>query len=133
MRSAHWSDAYVRGLAGALVTALAGTWLAAAPFVFAYQADGEEWVDATRVGVWTGALLIVVGFLAAALLAAGIRGEVATARTPANQQEPAYEDLDRAMVEVTAALLADLHGPQGGLRDAASEVNPSLQDRRGRS
>src|ERR671919_73932 len=36
-RSAHWSDAYVAGLAGALVAVLAGAWLAAGPFVFAYQ------------------------------------------------------------------------------------------------
>lgn len=67
MSTVHWTAAYVRGLAGALVAAGAGVGLVAAPFVFAYQPEGEEWVDASRIGV--GALLVVLALLTAVLLA----------------------------------------------------------------
>jgi hypothetical protein len=107
--TAHWSDAYVAGLAGALVAVLAGAWLAAAPFIFAYQPEGADWVEATQTGVWTGVGLIAAGLLVGLLLAAGLRTEItATHVAPTEPFPPGYDDLDRAMAEVTAALLAEV-------------------------
>lgn len=112
MRSGHWSDVYVAGLAGAISALLAGAWIAAAPFVFTYQPEGADWVDATTVGVGTGIGLAVAGLLAAMLFAAGLRGELtAIAESMESaQSETGRDDLDRAMAEVTAALLTELRG-----------------------
>jgi hypothetical protein len=129
MRSAHWSDAYVAGLAGALVAVLAGAWLAAAPFIFAYQPEGADWVDATDIGVWAGAGLIAAGLLAGVLLAAGLRAETAaTSAASTEPSSPGYDDLDRAMAEVTAALLAEVGDHRAARPDTAQgrsiEVQP---------
>src|SRR5690606_23469073 len=52
---------YLAGLAGAAAVALTGVWLVVAPFAVGYQPDGADWVDATIIGVATGAGLIVLG------------------------------------------------------------------------
>ena len=130
MRCAHWSDAYMRGLAGVLVAAVAGVWLIAAPFLFAYQPVGEDWVDATRVGVSAGAALVGLGLLAAALLVAGIRAEMATAGASGALDGPGYDDLDQTMVEVTAALLADLEDARAGGQGARPDDDPPEHGRK---
>ena len=127
-RSAHWSDAYVAGLAGALVAVLAGAWLAAGPFVFAYQSEGADWVDATRVGVWTGVGLIAAGLLVGALLAAGLRGEIAATHSAPTEPPPSgYDDLDRAMAEVTAALLAEVGDHRAAKSDTMHSHDVEVQ------
>jgi len=137
-RSAHWSDAYVAGLAGALVAVSAGAWLAAGPFIFAYQPEGADWVDATRVGVWTGVGLIAAGLLVGVLLAAGLRAEIAATRAAPTEPSPSdHDDLDRAMAEVTAALLAEVGDHRAARSDTAQghsvEVQPwEAPDRRTR-
>lgn len=122
-RSAHWSDAYVLGLGGALVAVLAGAWLAAAPFVFAYQPEGAEWVDATKVGVAAGIGLGLAGLAAGVLVAAGLRAEFAVATRAGSTQpsRPGDDDLDRALVEVTTALLADLRAEQSSQPETPGE------------
>lgn len=135
VRSAHWSDAYVVGLVGALVTVLAGAWLAAAPFVFAYEPEGAEWVDATKVGVGAGVGLGLAGLVAGVLLAAGLRAELAVAASVGSMQpsRPGDDDLDRALVEVTTALLADLRAEESSQPGTPGEraVEGQALERRG--
>jgi hypothetical protein len=66
---------YIAGLAGAATIALTGVWLIIAPFAVGYQPDGADWVDATVIGVATGAALIVLGLVTSIVLATAIRAE----------------------------------------------------------
>ncbi len=57
------------GLAGLVVLVLLGLFVFFAPFLFAYQPQGADWVDATRNDLWTGGLLALAALLG--LLAVG--------------------------------------------------------------
>jgi hypothetical protein len=55
-----------------VVMLLVGLWLFFSPFMFAYQPQGQHWVNATRNDLWTGGLLTlaaVAGLLGIAVAA----------------------------------------------------------------
>jgi hypothetical protein len=119
---------YIAGLAGAAVIALTGVWLIVAPFAVGYQPDGADWVDATIIGIATGAALIVLGLVTLVVLATTIRAEARrrgflprpdveagpTARPDDARSEHEDElaagpaDLESVLAPLAAALLEDL-------------------------
>lgn len=123
---------YIAGLAGACAVTLIGVWLIVAPFAVGYQPDGADWVDATLVGVATGAALVVLGLVTMVVLAGALRDEArrrgiapgaAVEPTPDDRSsaggevedepdvdEPADEpaDLEAVLAPLAAALLEDL-------------------------
>jgi hypothetical protein len=121
---------YVAGLAGAAAVALTGIWLIVAPFAVGYQPDGAEWVDATIIGVVTGAALVVLGLVTGIVLATALRAEArrhgllpttspADAPMDSDPDEPSDPDdadafvagpadLESVLAPLAAALLEDL-------------------------
>ncbi len=117
---------FIAGLAGATSVILIGIWLATAPFAVGYQPDGADWVDATIVGVATGAGVILLGLVTLIVVAGALRAEVrrrglAPSAQPAptdgdagvdgdgDQQPPIQAgDLDTVLASLAAALLEDV-------------------------
>lgn len=120
---------YLAGLAGAAAVALTGVWLVVAPFAVGYQPDGADWVDATIIGVATGAGLIVLGLVTGIVLATALRAEARRhGLLPASDLEAAPTDplvdgsgdqdtddpaagpadLESVLAPLAAALLEDL-------------------------
>jgi hypothetical protein len=119
---------YIAGLAGAAVVALTGVWLVIAPFAVGYQPDGADWVDATVIGVVTGAALIVLGLVTLVVLATAIRAEAhrrgllptldgeagpngRADDAPSDHDDelaPSPADLESVLAPLAAALLEDL-------------------------
>jgi hypothetical protein len=121
---------YIAGLAGAAAIALTGVWLIVAPFAVGYQPDGADWVDATVIGIATGAALIVLGLVTLVVLATAIRAEahrrgllptsdvdVDAGRTDRPDEAPSDHDdelaagpadLESVLAPLAAALLEDL-------------------------
>lgn len=118
---------YIAGLAGASAVALAGVWLVIAPFASGYQPDGADWVDATLVGVASGAALILLGLVTMIVLVRALRAEARrrgitprTVEQTATGDEPPSDDeapddladepadLEAVLAPLAAALLEDL-------------------------
>lgn len=127
---------FVAGLAGATSVILIGIWLIAAPFAVGYQPDGADWVDATIVGVATGAGVILLGLATLLVVAGALRAEVRRrGLAPTNQPAPTDSDaeadtdddtqhtaqpadLDTVLATLATALLEDV-------RDARHDETPS--------
>lgn len=117
---------FIAGLAGAITVMLIGIWLIIAPFAVAYQPDGADWVDATIVGVATGAGVTLIGLLTLLVVAGALRAEVrrrglAPNSLPAptdsdadgsvdddEQRAAEPNDLDTVLATLAAALLEDV-------------------------
>lgn len=117
---------FIAGLAGAIAVMLIGIWLFIAPFAVGYQPEGADWVDATIIGIATGAAVTLLGLLALSVVAGALRVEVRrqglapTVRSsPADgdaavdgddDQQPPIQagDLDTVLASLAAALLEDV-------------------------
>lgn len=117
---------FIAGLAGATSVILIGIWLIAAPFAVGYQPDGADWVDATIIGVATGAGVILLGLVILLVVAGALRAEVrrrglvpnvqpdSTDSDPEadgdDDQQPPIQagDLDTILATLAAALLEDV-------------------------
>jgi hypothetical protein len=135
---------FIAGLAGAITVTLTGVWLAAAPFAVGYQPDGADWVDATVVGVATGAGLVLVGLATLVGVSRALGAEVRRhGLGPARRPEPdAREepdptedhvpspdvgDLETILASLATALLADVsdgHHDHRVDESAATEPTP---------
>lgn len=130
---------FIAGLAGGITVTLTGIWLAVAPFAVGYQPDGADWVDATIVGVATGAGLVLVGLVTLVVVARALgaevrrRGLAPTHRSepddhaepdPVDDEQPpaSPDDLETILASLATALLADVrdghHAP--GVGDSAA-------------
>lgn len=120
---------FATGAGAGLATALTGVWLMTAPFATGYQPADAEWVDATRVGVWTGVLLVLGGLAVTGMFAGALREELrrrglrpaaaeptdrrlTSATSPDGPGGSADGDLGRVLAPLAAALLADLQAEQ---------------------
>jgi len=116
---------FIAGLAGATSVILIGIWLIVAPFAVGYQPDGADWVDATIIGIATGAGVILLGLVTLIVVAGALRAEVrrrglAPSAQPAptdgdaeadsdDEQHAAQPgDLDTVLATLAAALLSDV-------------------------
>lgn len=130
---------FVAGLAGATTIILIGIWLAAAPFAVGYQPDGADWVDATIIGVATGAGVTLLGLATLIVVAGALRAEVRRRGLAPNvQPEPTDSDaevvdaqhttqpndLDTVLATLAAALLEDV---RGGHHEETPNGIPSFQ------
>jgi hypothetical protein len=132
---------FIAGFAGATCVILIGIWLVAAPFAVGYQPDGAEWVDATIIGVATGAGVILFGLATLLVVARALRAEVrrrglAPGAQPAptdgdagadadDEQHVAQPaDLDTVLATLAAALLEDV---RSGHHDETPSGTPSFQ------
>jgi hypothetical protein len=132
---------FIAGLAGATSVILIGIWLATAPFAVGYQPDGADWVDATIIGVATGAGVILFGLVTLIVVGAALRAEVRrrglapnTRADPTDTQtavdtddeERAAQanDLDTVLATLAAALLEDV---RDGRHDETPSGTPSSQ------
>ena len=131
---------FITGLAGGLTVALIGAWLAVAPFAAGYQPDGADWVDATRVAVATGGLLIALGVAAATVIGLALRDEMRRRglapepSAPEERDDPDELDdawpqapadpaeLQQLLAPLATALLEDLRN--GHERQASDEGAP---------
>ena len=124
---------FIAGLAGASTVILVGVWLVVAPFAVGYQPDGADWVDATIIGVATGAAVILFGLLALLVVGSALDGEVRRRGLAPNVRTEPIDgdvdvdgeddrqlpieagDLDTVLASLAAALLEDVrdghHGP----------------------
>ena len=121
---------FIAGLAGAVVVMLIGVWLLIAPLAVGYQPEGADWVDATFIGVATGAALLLLGLLTLFVVAGALRAEVRRhGLTPSARAEPTdgdadvdgdddqqppiqAGDLDTVLASLAAALLEDVRDGQ---------------------
>lgn len=104
---------FVAGLAGAITVTLVGVWLVVAPFAVGYQPEGADWVDATIIGVATGAGVIVLGLLALLVVAGALRAEIrrrglAPTGRPRSEDDGQAVDADVDDDPVPAAAAGDL-------------------------
>lgn len=116
---------YLAGLAGAAAVGITGVRLVVAPFAVGYQPEGADFVDATIIGVATGAALTVLGLVAVIVLATGVRAEAARRglfAAPEREQSSTSDalsgdddgsvdealDLQTVLASLSAALLEDL-------------------------
>lgn len=105
----------VLGLGWALLTGLAGVWLAMSPWSLAEQAGGE-WTLVTRTEVFTGAGLVLLALVGVATVATqavrSLREAGVRARTPRPEEGAvaASPDMERALIELAEALAEDLEG-----------------------
>lgn len=131
---------FIAGLAGATSVILIGIWLMAAPFAVGYQPDGADWVDATIIGVATGAGVILLGLVTLLIVAGALRAEVRRRGLAPNvqpaptdsdadvdgeddQQPPIHAgDLDTVLASLAAALLEDV---RDGHHDPSPSTRPS--------
>jgi hypothetical protein len=135
-------------LAGTVIGGLSGVWLMTAPFALSYQPDGAEWVDATRVGFFTGLAVLAVSLAGSAVLVAGAVGALRTAgvlaprRPRAERRVRAEEaptevrdrhdtdvDLQQVLVPLAASLLKELQQPERrSYRQLGQAEQPSPQE-----
>ena len=83
------------GILGGVTGVLGGAWLILAPFALGYQPEDAAWADATKVDVFSGTGILVLGLVSVAAFAAGLaatlRAEGALpprGRRPAPPPEP---------------------------------------------
>ena len=136
---------FITGLAGGVIVALIGVWLAVAPFASGYQPDGADWVDPTAVGVATGVVLAVLGLATAAVIGLALRDELchrglapqprATAGRDAHESDDvAREDttaLEAVLAPLATALLNDLRNGDGDHRPGPEAPDPRTAPRSG--
>jgi hypothetical protein len=60
------------GILGGIAGVLGGAWLILAPFALGYQPESAAWADATKVDVFTGIGILVLGLVSVAAFAAGL-------------------------------------------------------------
>jgi hypothetical protein len=60
------------GILGGIAGVLGGAWLIVAPFALGYQPENADWADATKVDVFTGTGILVLGLVSVAAFAAGL-------------------------------------------------------------
>jgi hypothetical protein len=60
------------GILGGIAGVLGGAWLILAPFALGYQPNNAAWADATKVDVFTGIGILVLGLVSVAAFAAGL-------------------------------------------------------------
>jgi hypothetical protein len=60
------------GILGGIAGMLSGAWLMLAPFALGYQPENAAWADATKVDVFTGIGILVLGLVSVAAFAAGL-------------------------------------------------------------
>lgn len=103
----------VLGLGWALLTGLAGVWLALSPWTLAEQ-PGGDWTVVTRTEVLSGAGLVVLALLGVVVVAAqAVRSlRDAGVLTPRPRSEAAASstspDMERALIALAEALADDL-------------------------
>jgi len=137
---------FIAGLAGATTIILIGIWLATAPFAVGYQPDGADWVDATIIGVATGAGVTLLGLATLIVVAGALRAEVRRRGLAPNVQTDPTDtqtdadtdvdvdedrqhvaqpgDLDTVLATLAAALLEDV---RDGHHDETPNGTPSSQ------
>ncbi len=106
-------NTYVSGMLAGLAGLAAGLWLLVAPFALGYQPQDADWVTATKVDVFTGLAVAVVGLVVVAAFAAGARAHlvrlgVVRGRRTAAPEEPAGRHGDEKATDDLHALLAPL-------------------------
>lgn len=119
---------FITGLAGGVIVALIGVWLAVAPFATGYQPDGADWVDPTAVGVATGVVLVGLGIATTAVIGLALRDELrrrglapqptATAGwddadEPDDDAREDTTELEAVLAPLATALLNDLRNGDG--------------------
>jgi hypothetical protein len=109
------------GILGGVAAVLGGAWLILAPFALGYQPDNAAWGDATKVDVFTGIGVVVLGLVTVTAFAAGLaatlraegalppRARRARTRRAAAQPEPVettgeVAELRSVLVRLAAAL-----------------------------
>jgi hypothetical protein len=104
------------GILGGIAGVVGGAWLILAPFALGYQPKNAAWADATKVDVFTGIGILVLGLVGVAAFAAGLaatlRAEGALApraRRAAAPPEPVeatgeVAELRSVLVRLAAAL-----------------------------
>jgi hypothetical protein len=104
------------GILGGIAGVVGGAWLILAPFALGYQPKNAAWADATKVDVFTGIGILVLGLVSVATFAAGLaatlRAEGALApkaRRAAAPPEPVeasgeVAELRSVLVRLAAAL-----------------------------
>lgn len=60
------------GILGGIAGVLGGAWLVLSPFALGYQPEHAAWADATKVDVFTGIGILVLGLVTVAAFAAGL-------------------------------------------------------------
>jgi hypothetical protein len=101
------------GILGGIAGVLGGAWLILAPFALGYQPENAAWADATKVDVFTGIGILVLGLVSVAAFAAGLaatlRAEGALpprARRAALPPQPVEESGEAAELRSVLARLA---------------------------
>ena len=113
------------GILGGIAGVLGGAWLILAPFALGYQPENAAWADATKVDVFTGIGILVLGLVTVAAFAAGLaatlraegalppRARRARARRAAPPPEPAEATGEVAELRsVLGRLVAALENPE---------------------
>ena len=136
---------FITGLAGGVIVALIGVWLAVAPFASGYQPDGADWVDPTAVGVATGVVLVGLGIATAAVIGLALRDELrhrglapqpsaAAGRDAHESDDVAREDvteLEAVLAPLATALLNDLRNGDSDRHPDPQAPDPGTAPRSG--
>jgi hypothetical protein len=71
------------GILGGITGVLGGAWLMLAPFALGYQPNNAAWADATKVDVFTGIGILVLGLVSVAVMATSMARPAPEANEPA--------------------------------------------------
>ncbi|MCL4543288.1 MAG: hypothetical protein M1118_01610 [Chloroflexi bacterium] len=121
---------YMWGAVFSFLVSVAGLWLMLAPFAFGYQRGGANWADSTKNDFWMGLGIALVSLLGVALFTRSVVAELrrvgvikphpAPQPVPAPEAQPAMaampgarpaastSDLERVLLPMATALLADI-------------------------
>jgi hypothetical protein len=129
------------GILGGIAGVLGGAWLVLAPFALGYQPNNAAWADATKVDVFTGIGILVLGLVSVAAFAAGLaatlRAEGALpprARRAAPPPEPVeataeVAELRSVLVRLAAALEDHEQTQRPGERHGEPAASPARERR----
>ena len=134
------------GILGGIAGVLGGAWLILAPFALGYQPENAAWADATKVDVFTGIGILVLGLVSVAAFAAGLaatlraesalpprarRARARRAAPPPESVEATGEgaELRSLLVRLAAALENHEQAEPSGERHGESAATPARERR----
>lgn len=117
---------HIWGAVCSVLVMLAGLWLMQAPFAFGYQPGGASWADATKNDFWMGLAIALVSLIGIGLFVQSLLAELRRvgvikprpvavppvqsmpAAAPMMQQGSTTSELERVLLPMATALLADI-------------------------
>jgi hypothetical protein len=127
------------GILGGIAGVLGGAWLILAPFALGYQPENAAWADATKVDIFTGIGILVLGLVTVAAFAAGLAATLRAegtlpprARRAAAPPEPTeatgeVAELRGVLVRLAAALEDHEQTESSGERHGEPATTPASE------